>query len=79
MPFTVIDEHYHMQVDGENSYVFLTSQSDHGLQPAGWTRNECAGRVCVLTPGHNVDVWLHPDYQRLISNAMEWCVCPELP
>ena len=72
-PFTVTDEHYFMQLDDENASVFMTSQSDGGTQPAGWTRSEGAGRVCVLTPGHNVEVWLHPAYQVLLSNALHWC------
>ena len=75
--FTVTDEHYQMELDDKNAGVFLTSQSDSGIQPAGWTRNEGAGRVCVLTPGHNVPVWLHPDYQVLLANALRWCRPPQ--
>jgi uncharacterized protein len=76
-PFTVTDEHYHMQLDDANAGVFLTSQSEHGVQPAGWTRSEGAGRVCVLTPGHNAPVWLPPDYQTLLANALRWCSRPQ--
>ena len=72
-PFTVMDEHYMMALDDENADVFLTSTSEHGTQPAGWTRSEGQGRVCVLTPGHNVEVWQHPAYQTLLCNAMRWC------
>ena len=49
----------------------------HGTQPGGWTRQEGAGRVAVLTPGHNVEVWLHPSYQTLIGNALRWCARQE--
>jgi type 1 glutamine amidotransferase len=42
------------------------------VQPAGWTRAEGAGRVCVLTPGHNLEVWLHPEFQKLLLNACRW-------
>ena len=72
--FTERDEHYHMAMDDTNADVFLTSRSEHGEQPAGWTRREGAGRVCMLTPGHNLEVWLHPMYQKLLQNVMEWCV-----
>jgi type 1 glutamine amidotransferase len=72
-PFTLVDEHYHMDLDDAQADVFLTASSEHGDQPAGWTRAEGAGRVCVLTPGHNVEVWLHPSYQVLIGNALRWC------
>ena len=42
-------------------------------RPGGWTREEGTGRVCVLTPGHNVEVWLHPIYQALLGNTLRWC------
>jgi len=72
-PFTLVDEHYHMNFDDAQADVFLTTSSEHGDQPAGWTRAEGAGRVCLLTPGHNLEVWLHPSYQALIRNALRWC------
>jgi type 1 glutamine amidotransferase len=53
--------------------VFLTTVSEHGTQPGGWTRLEGQGRVCVLAPGHNLEVWLAPAYQTLIANALRWC------
>lgn len=73
VPFTVIDEHYMMAFDDKSADVFLTTTSEHSTQPGGWTRSEGDGRVCVLTPGHNVEVWQHPSYQALLCNAMRWC------
>ena len=70
--FTVRDEQYVMTLDSADAKVFLHSRSEHGVQPAGWTRAEGNGRVCVLTPGHNREVWLHPDFQKLLSNALHW-------
>ncbi len=72
-PFTLTDEHYIMDLDDTQADVFLTTRSEHGAQPGGWTRLEGDGRVCVLTPGHNLEVWLHPSYQVLIRNALNWC------
>jgi type 1 glutamine amidotransferase len=71
--FTLVDEHYHMALDDEQADVFLTTRSEHGAQPGGWTRLEGAGRVCLLTPGHNLEVWLQPSYQAVIANALRWC------
>jgi type 1 glutamine amidotransferase len=71
--FTVVDEHYMMDHDDARSDVFLATRSEHGTQPGGWTRAEGDGRVCVLTPGHNLAVWLEPSYQVLIANALRWC------
>jgi type 1 glutamine amidotransferase len=70
--FTVADEHYFIDLDDDQADVFLTTASEHGTQPGGWTRTEGAGRVCVLTPGHNVEVWLDPSYQVIIQNALRW-------
>jgi type 1 glutamine amidotransferase len=70
--FTVFDEHYFIDLDDDQADVFLTTASEHGTQPGGWTRTEGAGRVCVLTPGHNVEVWLDPSYQAIIQNALRW-------
>jgi type 1 glutamine amidotransferase len=71
-PFTVRDEHYFMTLDEAQADVFLRSRSEHGVQPAGWTRTEGEGRVCVLTPGHSLEVWLHPAFQKLLYNALRW-------
>lgn len=71
-PFTVRDEHYFMSPVDAQAKIFLRSRSEHGEQPAGWARAEGAGRVCVLTPGHNAAVWRHPSFQRLLLNALRW-------
>ena len=71
-PFTLVDEHYFMDLDDDQADVFLTTVSEHGSQPGGWTRGEGAGRVCVLTPGHNVEIWLDPSYQAIVENALRW-------
>lgn len=76
VPFTIQDEHYVMAQDDSAAEVFLTTVSAHGTQPAGWTRTVGAGRVCMLTPGHNLPVWLDPSYQAIIANALRWCGKP---
>jgi type 1 glutamine amidotransferase len=71
--FTLKDEHYFMALDDTQADVFLTTISEHGAQPGGWTRSEGKGRVCVLTPGHNLEIWLHPSFQTLLHNSLRWC------
>ena len=71
--FTRVDEHYMMDMDDEQVDIFLSTTSKHGTQPAGWRRFEGKGRVCVLTPGHNLEVWHHSSYQNLLLNALRWC------
>lgn len=71
--FTVSDEHYFMAMNENDGEIFLYSHSKHGRQPAGWSHFVAGnGRVCVLTPGHNVEVWLHPEFQKLLLNAFRW-------
>jgi type 1 glutamine amidotransferase len=72
-PFTLKDEHYFMALDDPQAEVFVTATSEHGEQPGGWTRMEGRGRVAVLTPGHNLRVWLHPAFQALLLNSLRWC------
>lgn len=71
-PFTLMDEHYAVTLDDAQVEVFLTTASAAGEQPGGWRRQAGVGRVCVLTPGHNLEVWLHPAYQALLRNALRW-------
>ncbi|HSL44259.1 MAG TPA: ThuA domain-containing protein [Anaerolineales bacterium] len=81
LPFTVKDEHYFMAMDDAQADVFVTTSSEYGKQPGGWRRVEGRGRVAVLTPGHNVEVWLHPSFQALVCNCLRWCgvLRPDLP
>jgi len=71
--FTLKDEHYFMALDDPWAEVFVTTKSKYGEQPGAWRRAEGTGRVVVLTPGHNVEVWLHPSFQALLLNALRWC------
>jgi type 1 glutamine amidotransferase len=72
-PFTRRDEHYFMALDDPEADVFVTTTSEHGEQPGAWRRVEGSGRVIVLTPGHNLEVWLHPSFQTLLCNSLRWC------
>jgi len=72
-PFTLKDEHYFMALDDPGVDVFVTTTSEHGEQPGAWRRVEGSGRVIVLTPGHNLEMWLHPSFQALLRNSLGWC------
>ena len=69
--FAVFDEHYFMDVDPDIN-VFLQAHSQHGTQPAGWTKAFGKGRICVLTPGHGAAVWERSEYRELLRNALNW-------
>lgn len=67
------DEHYFVDIISEDVDVFMITTSKHGAQVGGYTRHQGKGKIAVLTPGHNQEVWLHPNYQKMLKNAIEWC------
>lgn len=66
------DEHYQLELLDERSRIVFETVSDAGTQPGGLTREIGAGRMCVLTPGHNDSVFENPGYRKIIANALEW-------
>jgi len=72
--FRVFDEHYFMNMEDENVDVFMNTISMSGKQPGGWTKSVGKGRICVLTPGHNLKVWLNEDFQNILKSCLNWCV-----
>ncbi len=70
--FMEVEEPYFMALDATDADVFLYAHSEHGKQPAGWLRTVGAGRVGVLTPGHNVGTWLNPEFQKLLLKTLCW-------
>lgn len=76
--FIARDEHYMMNVTAQDVSIFLTSSSEKGgTQAAGYTREIGNGRFCALTPGHTLNVWEHSQFQRLLLNALSWCLREE--
>ena len=74
LSFSAKDEHYQMKMTDPDVQLFLKAVSEHGTQPAGWIRGEGKGKVCVLTPGHNLEIWHNKYYQTLLKNCCSWCV-----
>lgn len=70
--FTAMDEHYQMDANDDID-IFLYSTSPLSKQAAGWTRKQGKGKVCVLTPGHTLDVWNHECFKTLLINCLNWC------
>jgi len=71
--FAEKDEHYFIDFTATDAKIFLESRSEYGVQPAGYSRSHGKGRVCVLTPGHNLNVFENAQYQKIIRNAVNWC------
>jgi type 1 glutamine amidotransferase len=78
--FSVADEQHAPEYDRERVHLLLRGRSDEGkVTAAGWVREQGRGRVCHLAPGHTREALLHPMYQRLLCNAMLWCLGREAP
>ena len=44
------------------------------IETCCYVRFQGKGRVCVLTPGHFIEVWLNPNFQKLLHNSLRWCM-----
>lgn len=40
---------------------------------SGYVRTQGKGRVCMLASGHHLKVWLNPEFQKALENAIRWC------
>jgi len=73
--FTVRDEHYQIELTAKDALILMTSSSKDGADmPAGYVREIGQGRLCALMPGHILDVWKNPEFQKLLLNAINWCI-----
>jgi type 1 glutamine amidotransferase len=73
--FTVADEQHAPVADTDRVHLLLRSRSDEGkTAAAGWAYEPGKGRVCHLAPGHTREALLQPMYQRLLRNAVAWCL-----
>ena len=75
VPFSVADEQHTPLYDKGKVRLLLRSRSDEGREAAaGWVYEPRRGRLCHLAPGHTREALLHPTYQRLLRNAVDWCL-----
>lgn len=71
--FRIRDEHYEIKlIANDAQFLFMTTSETGGEQVGGYVRSIGSGRLCALTPGHILSVFLHPEYQKIISNAIRW-------
>jgi len=74
--FSVADEQHTPPYDPDKVHLLLRNRSDDGkvAAAAGWAYEPGQGRLCHLANGHTRESLLHPAYQRLMRNAVEWCL-----
>lgn len=69
------DEHYQIDMTAEDAVVLMESTSADGApMPAAYVREMGQGRLCNLIPGHVLNVWKNPEFQKLLVNAINWCM-----
>lgn len=73
--FTVADEQHTPPYDMTKAHLLLQNRSDDGnIAAAGWAYEPGRGRLCHLANGHTREALLHPMVQRLMRNAVNWCL-----
>ena len=73
--FFAADEQHTPPYDEGRVHLLLRNRSDDDKSAAaGWVREQGRGRVCHLANGHTLEALLHPMYQRLMCNAVRWCL-----
>ena len=74
--YVVIDEFYVVDVDTEDTNVFLYSEcEEHGTGLAGWHHTYGEGKVMCLVPTHNKEGFEHAETLRLYHKTIEWGLC----
>ncbi len=69
------DEQHTPPYDEGRVHLLLRNRSDDGkVAAAGWVREPGRGRLCHLASGHTREALLHPMYQKLLRNAVRWCL-----
>lgn len=73
--FSIADEQHTPPYNKDKVNLLLQSRAD-GAEPAaaGWYYEPGIGRLCHLAPGHTREALFHPMYQRLLRNAVNWCL-----
>ncbi len=73
--FSVADEQHTPVYDKNKVHLLLQNRSDDGtVAAAGWAYEPGKGRLCHLANGHTREALSHPMYQRLMKNAINWCL-----
>ncbi|HUU95212.1 MAG TPA: ThuA domain-containing protein, partial [Phycisphaerae bacterium] len=72
--FAVVDERHAPIMHAADAAVLLQAASGPQTSVNGYVHSYGNGRVCLLGCGHNQAVLEHAMMQRLLANAILWCV-----
>ncbi|GLX70729.1 ThuA domain-containing protein [Paenibacillus glycanilyticus] len=71
--FDSLEEHYFVYCDEANTNVFMRTYSEDGESIGGWSHGYGKGRVCCLTPGHNLHTLILSEMKQLVESIVRWC------
>jgi type 1 glutamine amidotransferase len=70
--FTLLDEHYFVHCDAENTEVDLRSTGEAGDSTACWKHTYGQGKVCCFTPAHTKEGMLNENISSLLAQKINW-------
>jgi len=73
--YDIVDEQHFVEYDADRVELLLRSFSEKNDESAaGWAHEYGKGRVCFLANGHTLEALLNPECQKLLRNAVRWCL-----
>ena len=73
--FSSLEEPYECMLDNlVKTNVFLEYTLDNNTFAAGWCHSYGIGKVVYLSPGHNLETFKNPIYQKIIQNSIDWLI-----
>lgn len=70
--FRVDDELYVLEMKGPPVHVLATTTWQSKTQPMAYVKTHGQGRVVYVAPGHDESTFNHPEFQKMILNAVGW-------
>lgn len=70
--FMIFDEGYGNLYLSPDAHVLMTTDHAEASTAMAWTNTYEQARVVYIQPGHGVEAFRHPMFQRLIENAVHW-------
>ena len=72
------DETYVHTKHNPDRTVLMERVDDEGREPWTWVRTHGKGRIFYTAYGHDERVWGHPSFHRIVPNAINWSVGPNV-
>lgn len=69
--FNIRDEFYIQNVNPQVD-VHMVAIDRGKAYPMVWSKTEGKGKIAYLAPGHNLDVWRHPAFGKLVEQSVHW-------